>query len=154
MLLHAPPLHLFSFLGTILCRADYAAANANMPFASSMEKTATLASRALETHANMAMLNSPPHRILRSLAPVSQRGRGNDVRPLLHAINEQSVLEQALLARLRCRDLYSPKLAVPIRQVLDAYVLVVDLAVCAEGQVEHGQWTRAELVHGSADGPL
>lgn len=51
--------------------------------------------------------------------------------PRFLAINEQSVIEKALLAVLWGRDLDGTEFGVTIGYVLNTDVLVVDLAICA-----------------------
>ncbi len=88
------------------------------------------------------------------MTPLPRRRRRKDMRPNLHPINEQSIIQKTLFPQRRIRNLHRPKLAIPIRQILDTHVLVIDFLVRAEGQVKHAERGRAELVHRGADGPF
>ena len=73
--------------------------------------------------------------------------------PRLIPINEEPVVEMTLLTMHRRGDLNSAELAVPVGQILDCHILIVDLLVRPNGQVEHAKQAGAELVHRCADGP-
>jgi len=95
-----------------------------------------------------------PHGILRPMATTPPRWCADTVCPSLVSIDEQPVVDKALLSVFRCGNLHSTKFAVTIRKVLEAYVLVICLFVCSEGQVEHAQRAGAELMYRSARRPL
>ena len=87
------------------------------------------------------------------MTPILKGRRRDEMCPRLLPINKQPIVEMTLLAMHRRSDLYSAKFAVPIWQVLDRHVLVVDLLVRPDGQVEHAERAGAELVYCCADRP-